>query len=40
MADEDSMQKHGQTDAMKAAMAAFMPLVAAARRSLQTGDAS
>ena len=30
MADEDSMQKHGQTDAMKAAMAVFMPLVAAA----------
>jgi quinol monooxygenase YgiN len=29
MTDEDAMQKHGQTDAMQAAMAGFMPLVAA-----------
>ncbi len=30
MADEDAMGKHGETDAMKAAMTNFMPLVAAA----------
>ena len=28
MADQDSMQHHGQSDAMKAAMEGFMPLVA------------
>ena len=28
MADEQSMQQHGQTDAMRAAMQAFMPLMA------------
>jgi quinol monooxygenase YgiN len=28
MTDEASMQAHGQSDAMKAAMSAFMPLVA------------
>lgn len=27
MADEESMQQHGQSDAMQAAMQAFMPLV-------------
>jgi quinol monooxygenase YgiN len=29
MADGDSMEKHGQTDAMRAAMEAFGPLVSA-----------
>ena len=28
MADEESMQKHGKSEAMQAAMAAFQPLVA------------
>lgn len=28
MADEESMQAHGQSEAMQAAMSAFMPLVA------------
>ena len=28
MADRDSMQHHGQSEAMQAAMSAFMPLVA------------
>jgi quinol monooxygenase YgiN len=28
MADAESMQKHGQSEAMQAAMSAFMPLVA------------
>lgn len=28
MADEESMQHHGQSEAMQAAMSAFMPLVA------------
>ena len=28
MADEDSMQNHGQSEAMQAAMQAFGPLVA------------
>lgn len=27
MADEEAMQNHGQSDAMKAAMASFMPLM-------------
>ena len=27
MADEESMQAHGQTDAMRAAMQEFMPLM-------------
>jgi quinol monooxygenase YgiN len=28
MADEESMQSHGQSEAMQSAMSAFMPLVA------------
>jgi quinol monooxygenase YgiN len=28
LSDEESMQHHGQSDSMKAAMAAFMPLMA------------
>ena len=32
MADEESMQNHGQSEAMRAAMSAFGPLVARSRR--------
>lgn len=28
MTDQDSMQQHGQSDAMQAAMSSFMPLIA------------